>query len=468
MKRTIEQKIIISAIILIISALHYLAGSFDSPVHNFYRLLYFFPIILAAFNFGFKGGVIISLVVSIIYSPFMLLSIGTFGWQTVNELLDVILFFAIGVISGALVEKKNIGLLKLDSELKRYVLLESYTNGIIESIKSGVIAVNNDMLITMVNQGAKDILSIENDCMGQNFTDVFVCCESVREKINESIEKDKINENIEITRIREDKELTVKISVFPLNLEGSKKGLVIVLDNITEIKKLQQQLQRNDKLAALGELSTGIAHEIRNPLGIIKAIGQTMKKELKNNPEAVKELEIIDEEVERANRVVKALMEFGKPGKEEKVLYSLNAILEDVLTITNKYALQHGVNVEFKKSDIPEIAVDKEQLKQAFINIIFNAVQAMPEGGKLTVTTQSHGSGFVKAVFEDTGAGIPEDSLEKIFNPFYTTKEEGTGLGLPIVHRIIEEHEGVISVSSRVGEGTTFEILLPLRKDDFV
>lgn len=468
MKQTIKYKIVISAFILIISALHYWISPSSSPLHNFYRLLYFIPIILAALNFGFKGGVVTSLIVSLIYSPFMLLSIGNFGGKAVNELLDIILFFALGIITGTLVEKKNYSLSKLNSELKRYVLLENYTNSIIESIRSGVVAVNNDMLITMINQGAKDILNLGSECTGQNFTEIFSGLDSVKEKIIESIEKDKINENIEITQIKEGKELTIKVSIFPLTLEGLKKGIVIIFDDITDIKKLQYQIQRNYKLSALGELSAGIAHEIRNPLGIIKAIEQTMKKELKSNLEAMKELEVIDEEVERANRVVKSLMEFGKPRKDEKMLYSINIILEEVLIITNKYALQNAVNIEFEKSEVLECLLDKEQLKQAFINIIFNAVQAMPEGGKLKISTQNKGKDFIKIVFEDTGVGIEANNLEKIFNPFYTTKSEGTGMGLSIVHKIMEEYEGWINVSSSVGEGTIFEILLPYRKDDFI
>lgn len=465
MKQGLKYKIAISLLIIIISVLHYFTGTADSPVHNFYRLLYYIPIILAAFNFGFKGGVITSLIVSIIYSPFMLLSVNILGWQAVKELLDIILYFVVGIITGTLVEKKNMSLSKLDNELKRYVLLENYTNSIIESIKSGVVAVNNDMLITMINQGAKEILNIENDCIGQNFTEVLECCENVRVRIKESIKEDRANENIEVSIKRVDRVSIIKISLFPLNLEGIKKGLVIIIDDITEVKSLQQQVLRGEKLAALGELSTGIAHEIRNPLGIIKAIEQTMKSELKNNLEAVKELGIIDEEIERANKVVKSLMEFGKPSRDEKSLCSINSIIEDVLTITNKYLLQRGVSMELQESDVPEILVDKEQLKQAFINIIFNAVQAMPNGGKLLISTQNLQNKFVKVIFNDTGIGIEENNLEKIFNPFYTTKDEGTGLGLPIVHRITEEHRGRINISSIVGEGTSLEILLPLQEE---
>lgn len=459
-------KLSIVILIIIISFLHYFIGEADSPVHNFYRLLYYIPIIIAAFNFGFRGGVIASLIVCLIYSPFMLLSIGAFGWQTVNELLDVVLFFAVGIITGTLVEKKNMSLLKLDNELKNYVILENYTKNIIESIKSGVIAVNNDMLITMINQGAKELLGINDDCIGQTFTDIFSCCETIKSKIVASIKESMVFENIEIELQRDEKPCSVWISLFPLSLENLNKGLVIVIDDVTEIKKLQQQLQRNEKLAALGELSSGIAHEIRNPLGIIKAIEQTMRNELAANPEAVKELEIIDEEVERANRVVKALMEFGKPTTNNKMFCSINAVLEDVLTITNKYITQHKVNVEFKKTDIPDALIDKEQLKQAFVNVIFNAVQAMPDGGRLKISTNQDENSFVKILFEDTGVGIEEKNINKIFNPFFTTKDEGTGLGLPIVNRIIDGHNGTINITSKVGEGTMFEILIPLYKGE--
>lgn len=465
MTKKLRIKGLIALLIIAVSLLHYFGGNRDLPVHSFYRLLYYIPIILAAFNFGFRGGVISSLTVSLIYSPFILLTLGIFSTQAMNEFLDIVLFFAAGIITGTLVEKKNLSLVKLDDELKRYVMLENYTNSIIESIKSGVIAVNNDMLITMANQSAKDMMRGGNECVGQNFTEVFSCCESVKDNIQKAFLENRIFENIEVTLNKMGKDIHVRISLYPLNLENKKKGLVIIIDDITEVKKLQKELLRSEKLAALGELSTGVAHEIRNPLGIIKAIEQTMKNELKDNPEALEELNIIDEEVERANKVVKALMELGRPHKGEKVLYPVDSVIEDVLTIANKYIMQHDVKLLFNKSDDTNAIIDKELLKQAFVNIIFNAVQAMPDGGKLTISSDNLHGVFIKVLFEDTGIGIKEENIEKIFNPFYTTKEEGTGLGLSIVHKIIEEHGGAISVYSKEGKGTVFEVMLPVRRD---
>lgn len=465
MKSKLKVKGLILLLIIVISLLHYFGGGKDLPLHGFYRLLYYIPIILAAFNFGFKGGVFASLAVSLIYSPFILLTLKTFNSQTINEFLDIVLFFAVGIITGTLVEKKNISLKKLDEELNRYIILENYTNSIIESIKSGVIAVNSDMLITMANQGSKMMLGVDGECIGQNFIEAFTCCESIANKIKNSFQNDKPSDSVELTVNIKGYEKDIRINTYPLNFGSIKKGLVIIIDDITEVKKLQRELMRSEKLAALGELSTGVAHEIRNPLGIIKAIEQTMKKELEGNEEAIKELEIIDEEVERANKVVKSLMEFGRPAKGEKILCSLESIIEDVLMVANKYIMQHKVNVIFNKSDDTSSFIDKELIKQAFINIIFNAVQAMPDGGKLTISTSNVHGLFIKITFEDTGTGIKPENLEKIFNPFYTTKEEGTGLGLSIVHNIIEENNGTIGVSSKEGVGTKFEIMLPIRKE---
>lgn len=458
---------IISCLIILISILHYFGGPANDPIHNYFRLLYFLPIIFAAVKYGFKGGVITSIIISLIYSPFILLSVGELKKQALNDTMDIVLFFTIGIVAGTLVEKKNMNAIRLESELKRHMLLESYTSGIIESIKGGVITLNSDLLITVINQGARDLFQIDQNCIGLSIPEAFrnkevgVC---ILTAIENNITNKKVDVSIEDGA--GNNPLNLQINIYPMSFEESVKGFVIIIDDSTELKRLQTQLARNEKLAALGELSSGIAHEIRNPLGIIKAIEQTMKKELSDNPEAVKELEVIDEEIERANKVVKGLMEFGKPSKQEMLVQSLNSLIDEVLTIVNKYIVQHGVQIEFIKNGYSNVFMDKDLMKQAFINIIFNAVQAMPDGGKLDILTARQDENYVKAVFADTGTGIEEENIERIFNPFFTTKEEGTGLGLSLVQRIVEEHGGMLNVASRVDEGTRFEILLPIWKEN--
>ncbi|WP_318507353.1 PAS domain S-box protein [Bacillus sp. T3] len=375
-------KFLIALLILSIAALHSYSSSSNSTLHQFYKLLYFVPVILASFKFGFRGGTVTALIISIIYSPQKLLSF-SFTGETISELLDILLFFAIGIITGILVEKKNLAILTIDNQLKKYIILENFSNSIFESIHNGIVSINKDCLITSLNTGAKNILGVNNDCIGTNILEMFPTRDDFETIIWTVMETGEPLINIEKHLYIKNEEVTIELGVYPLSLDNKNKGLVIIIEDITEIKKIKEQMQRNDKLATVGELATGIAHEIRNPLAIIKMIEQTMRSELKENKDAIVELEIIDEEVERANKVIKSLMEFGKPSKNEKNSYSLNEIIEDVLIIVNKYTSQHNVKVCFNRSDIPYAELDKEQLKQAFVNLIFNAVDAMPNGENL-------------------------------------------------------------------------------------
>lgn len=466
MKHQIGIKILVVSLILIITGLHIYSDSSNLTLHQFHRLLYFAPVILSSIKFGFKGGTITALIVGIMYSPQKLLAFD-FRVETINELLDIALFFAIGIIIGLIVEKKNLAVDSIDHQLRKYVILENYSNSIFESIRNGIVSINKDYLITSLNTGAKEILGIKNDCIGSNITDIFPSCEDIKVIITDVMKTGKPQENIEKNLNIQCKDITVEIGIHPLSLEKKSKGVVLIIEDITDVKKIKEQMQRNDKLATVGELATGIAHEIRNPLAIIKMIEQTMQSELKDNKDAIIELQVIDEEIERANRVIKSLMEFGKPSKNEKNSYSLNEIIDDVLIIVNKYLSQHNVRILFEKSEIPTAEVDKEQMKQAFVNLIFNAVEAMPDGGEIKITTKFLPDKWIQVVFQDSGQGITEENKEKVFSPFFTTKIEGTGLGLSIVHRIIEDHGGIIKLSSKIGTGTTFELLFPIGKSSF-
>ena len=459
MKRNLTYKIIILIFTVGITTLHFMTKTQDGPMHQIYKILYFIPIILASIKFGFKGGTAIAVIISVIYAPQKLLSIKPQA-DTIYELLDVFVFVALGIVTGILVEKKNIALKTMDSQLNKYVILEHYTNSVFESIHLGIIAINNDSFITSINIGAKKIMGVTNDCLGMNFIEVFSCCEDIEDIINNAHLNNIPILNIERNIFQDNTEINIKIDIYPLNLEYKNKGLVIIVEDITEMNNMKIQMHRNDKLASVGQLTTGIAHEIRNPLAIIKMIEQTMSKELINNENLLKELTIIDEEVERANKVIKSLMEFSKPSKNEKGLYLINQIIDDVLIITDKYTSQHKVNVIHKKYEVALGNYDREQIIQAFVNLILNAVDAMPNGGSIYITAQPSNDNKVKITFEDTGIGIDEANIEKIFDPFFTTKDEGTGLGLPIIYRIIENHEGKITVRSAVGNGTIFEIFI--------
>lgn len=232
--------------------------------------------------------------------------------------------------------------------------------------------------------------------------------------------------------------------------------------SLAEKEKLEEELHRSERLAALGRLVTGVAHELRNPIGIIKTTTQIMEGELGNSPEYSEHFRIIKEQIERQNRVIQELLDFGRPSKPVLESVCLNNLLEKVLTFTAPTLRQQKIDLHKSlQEDLPRVMADGEKIKQVFVNLILNAVQSMPSGGKLVIETAAE-SGWVAARFTDTGSGIPAEDLPKIFDPFYTTKKTGTGLGLSISHQIISMHRGTIEVSSTEGVGTAFTVKLPI------
>lgn len=246
---------------------------------------------------------------------------------------------------------------------------------------------------------------------------------------------------------------------------------------VIENSKLYQQMKERDRLAALGEMSAGLAHEIRNPLAAIKGAIQYLEP-ARLPPDDREFLEIIIEEVNRLNGVVTQFLDYSRPLKPSMAPCSVNEILEKTFRLlTAETPPQVEVQLDLAPS-LPRVQCDPEQLKQVFLNLALNAFQAMPKGGKLTVTTRLERDELafwregkrrrdaVEIHFRDTGAGIPEEARENIFVPFYTTKEKGTGLGLAISQRIVKAHAGTITVRTTPGEGAEFVISLPGLHED--
>ncbi len=243
---------------------------------------------------------------------------------------------------------------------------------------------------------------------------------------------------------------------------------------LREAKQLEEQLQRSKKLAALGEMSAGVAHEIRNPLGVIKSSAQMLRDEFKpvEARDEYQELTtFIIGEVNRLNRVITEFLSFARPTPPDLQRVNINEIIDKTIQlIANQEKVTPDVKVKVESSkNLPLLMGDPEQIIQALLNIALNGLQAMPERGELRVTAGcaedvqgKYSASFIQVQITDTGEGIPVPIRDKIFNPFFTTKEEGSGLGLAIVHKIIENHKGFIEVESEVGKGTTFKVFLPV------
>jgi two-component system sensor histidine kinase AtoS len=247
------------------------------------------------------------------------------------------------------------------------------------------------------------------------------------------------------------------------DIDGRILGAVVTVEDVSEVKALTDQLIRADRLAAMGELTAGVAHEVRNPLGIIRASVQLVEESGCNRERVLEATSVIKQEIDRLDRVIKALLDFGRPSKPHLLLTDIGDVIEDVILFTRRFAGQSNVSISAVDVEgLPKVMADPDQLKQVFVNLISNAVQAMDrDGGSIEVRGYAN-EGFLAAAVSDTGPGIPPEDLKKVFDPFYSTRDEGTGLGLTIVHRILDEHNGHIEVVSEPGAGTTFIVSLPI------
>ena len=235
-------------------------------------------------------------------------------------------------------------------------------------------------------------------------------------------------------------------------------------ENMKNTKKI---MLRADRLASLGTLAAGLAHEIRNPLVAIKTFTQLLPERFDDEEFRNYFTSVAAGEIDRISTLITELLEFSRPSGPFFQQENLNDILDKMITLIKTEAKQKELTIEATLADdLPTVTVDKEQMKQVFINILLNAIQATPEKGTILVETRkivksNGGPGFVQVEISDTGIGIPEEELDKIFTPFFTTRAKGSGLGLAISHQIIQEHEGTIDVKSAVQKGTTFIINLP-------
>ncbi|MGB9867323.1 MAG: ATP-binding protein [Bacillota bacterium] len=245
------------------------------------------------------------------------------------------------------------------------------------------------------------------------------------------------------------------------------EGTVLLLEDLESAAHEEERMQRAEKLAAVGELAAAIAHEIRNPLTIVAGSIQLIPQKLHDKDFLINSTKILGEELARVNRTVEALLNFARFSRPRWTTLDINQVTQRAVDVIRAYARASAVTIrESYWGEQPLIIEgDPEHLQQAFLNIMLNALQAMPSGGELRVSTgQKVGSSYVQVSFEDTGVGIPEEEQAKIFDMFYSTKKGGTGLGLPLVQRIIDEHKGFIELRSRPGVGTCFTVNLPVQQ----
>jgi two-component system sensor histidine kinase HydH len=343
--------------------------------------------------------------------------------------------------------------------------MTTYATNVVENMPDGLISVDAGGGIVTVNNRAREIFGLKAKTLSDERDELTKKLRAIAKPIFKSLRKGKTIIEREVEYFPDGGgPIPLSVSAARLISDGGEDlGTVFILRDLREIKELQERVARNERLAALGGLAAGVAHEIRNPLSSIKGFAQFFLKKNPPGSEDHKYSEVMIQEVERLNRVISNLLDYAKPKEPVKEKTSFADVIQRSVALIKDDALSRKVELAVDiATDIPVVQVDRDQITQVLLNIALNGLDAMQKGGRLTIRGfREQGERSVVVEIEDTGQGIPEEELPRIFNPFYTTKKTGTGLGLAIAHRIIENHGGTLSVRSTSGSGTTFRIVLP-------
>lgn len=447
--------------ILFTTALIYITGT-QQAVFTF---LYLFTIAFASFLFYRTGALYAAAFSSICFSTLLILSpIPQSEKHLMTLIFNNIAFFMVAFLSSYIAEQFQEFGIKLKKEQESIRELEDLNRIIIDNMKSGLLTTDLQNHIIYFNRAAEIITGFSlNIIYKKNIFEIFPDLKKQWFKKLSGIRNATPLRQSFIFKKYPDGELTLGFSLSPLrDANNNHCGYILLFEDLTKIIQMEQHLQRSDKLAAVGKLAAGIAHEIRNPLASVSGSIEVLSKELHVKEENKKLMDIVLKETERLNHLVNEFLDYVKPTDIPKESFDLDETIEETL---NAIALDKSIPKNVRVSFLPsqkkcQIRGNKEKMKQVFWNLFRNAHQAMPKGGNIEIRLIQK-EDQIQIEFSDSGIGIPKEIINKIFDPFFTTKSKGTGLGLSLVHKIVEAHEGRIFVNSKEGEGTTFTITLP-------
>jgi two-component system sensor histidine kinase AtoS len=353
---------------------------------------------------------------------------------------------------------------QLEEQLGEILQLKNYSDMVLASMTNGVITLDLETRLVSANTAAESILGLENrNWRGVGFKDLWPEENPLVRLLEKCLHSKSPCRNQEIsvdTGTGGSRTLMVNTS-FLEDVRENMVGALVVINDITELKELEARMRQADRLAALGTISAGLAHEIRNPLSAIKTFVQLLPKKMSSEAFLDKFQVTVPRELNRINDLIENLLELVRPPKMKFEATALTACLLQVADLYSDRLEASRISLDITKEEpLPQVWADGEHLVHAFSNLIMNARQAMPEGGKLTIRATAPAGG-AKLEFIDTGVGMDQDTRENIFNPFFTTKDSGTGLGLALTQKIIQEHGGDIEVTSNLGAGSTFTLTLP-------
>jgi len=352
--------------------------------------------------------------------------------------------------------------------------LRAYYDDLLSSLQDAVIILDPGGRVVSVNLAAEELMGLSRSQMsGRPIQELFPAPAPLADLVHKTLEQGRSHAHFDAFLVGGNgRRLPVSASASLISdSEGRTRGVVLVLRDLSRVRELEEQVRRSDRLAALGVLAAGVAHEVRNPLVGVRAAAQLMESE-PAFPVALREFTaVIIREVDRLNRLVDDLLTFAGRRPPAIAACDLNRLVDEALRLEEPrlQAVRVAVVRQYDPA-VPSVAGDADRLLQVFLNLVRNGAEAMQgRGGELTVrtrferlSTQCGGRPAGVVEIADTGPGIPAEARGRLFTPFFTTKDGGTGLGLPISLRIVEEHGGAVEIQSEAGQGTTFRVLLPL------
>jgi PAS domain S-box-containing protein len=352
-----------------------------------------------------------------------------------------------------------------------------YNETLLQNLTTGVVAADSSGLITVFNREVEEITGLTaSELLGRRISNLP---EGLRAVIGETLGTGERQEDREVILRADDKSTILRASSSLFHgQDGEALGALMVLTDVTTLKRLEMQIRRSDRLASLGTLSAGMAHEIKNPLVSIKTFAQLLPERYQDSDFRETFFSLIGHEVDRIDSLVNQLLRFARPAKPLLKPMHVHEVLEKALLLVGHRLYQKDIELTRSwQADVDTIRADADQIEQVFLNFFINALDAMKPGGSLRVsteigTTETWPTAFIgdrsevreilRISVEDNGTGIKPEDVPHVFDPFFTTKDYGTGLGLSVVHGIVQEHGGQIEVESELGHGTSFHILLPL------
>jgi two-component system sensor histidine kinase PilS (NtrC family) len=374
---------------------------------------------------------------------------------------NILAFFTVAYLTGYLAERMARAEKELEEKGLDFERLEQLNRSIVGNITSGILTVDESSRITSFNKAAEEIT-------GYSLKEVYYRpVDSVFPGILESNTQEAGMRLEKMVKKKKGTEIFLGFSIS--EGQGGDAAKIVIFQDLTRLKAMEEQLRRVDKLRALGELSVGIAHEVRNPLASISGSIQVLKEDLDLHGDDRRLMEIVVRETERLNTLITDFLLFARPAQQRRERINLSEIINEKIELFSHSPQASGLDIEGDIKDQFFIQGDLRQIGQVFWNLFLNSAQSMQEGGRLTIASSvkngANGTDpgpLVSIEVADTGCGIKGENLQMIFDPFYSTKEMGTGLGLAIAHSIVESHGGTVEVRSAPGKGTVFKIVLPL------